>query len=72
MMVMETGSSSKRKVDDKNPEMRVLSEHMNEIRGPTSIFHLSDPSPMFVDFNSTVRRRPMELLDQTPKDVSQS
>ena len=81
-----TGSSSKRKVDDKDPEMWVLPENVNEIRGPTFIFHPSDPSPMSVNFNSTTNRiylhildkekseggaEPIELLDRTPMDVSQ-
>ena len=81
-----TGSSSKRKVDDKDPETWVLPENVNEIRGPTFIFHPSDPSPMSVNFNSTTNRiyfhtldkdkseegaEPMELLDRTPTDVSQ-
>jgi len=81
-----TGSSSKRKVDDKDPEMWVLPENVNEIRGPTFIFHPSDPSPISVNFNSTTNRiylhtldkdkseegaEPMELLDRTPMDVSQ-
>ena len=81
-----TGSSSKRKVDDKDPETWVLPENVNEIRGPTFIFHPSDPSPMSVNFNSTTNRiylhtldkekseegtEPMELLHRTPTDVSQ-
>ena len=81
-----TGSSSKRKVDDKDPETWVLPENVNEIRGPTFIFHPSDPSPISVNFNSTTNRiyfhtldkdksdegpEPMELLDRTPTDVSQ-
>ena len=80
------GGSSKRKVDDKDPETWVLPENVNEIRGPTFIFHPSDPSPMSVNFNSTTNRiyfhtldkdkseegaEPMELLDRTPTDVSQ-
>ncbi|KAF8798175.1 hypothetical protein BYT27DRAFT_7203882 [Phlegmacium glaucopus] len=81
-----TGSSSKRKVDDKDPETWVLPENVNEIRGPTFIFHPSDPSPISVNFNSTTNRlylhtldkdkseegaEPIELLDRTPTDVSQ-
>ena len=81
-----TGSSSKRKVDDKDPEMWVLPENVNEIRGPTFIFHPSDPSPISVNFNSTTNRiylhtldkekseevaEPVELLERTPTDVSQ-
>ena len=81
-----TGSSSKRKVDDKDPETWVLPENVNEIRGPTFIFHPSDPSPISVNFNSTTNRiylhildkekseegaESVELLDRTPMDVSQ-
>jgi protein FRG1 len=81
-----TGSSSKRKADDKDPEMWVLPENVNEIRGPTFMFHPSDPSPISVNFNSTTNRiylhtldkekseegaEPVELLDRTPSDVSQ-
>jgi protein FRG1 len=81
-----TGSSSKRKIDDKDPETWVLPENVNEIRGPTFIFHPSDPSPISVNFNSTTNRiylhildkdkseegaESVELLDRTPMDVSQ-
>jgi len=81
-----TGSSSKRKADDEDPEMWVFPENVNEIRGPTFIFHPSDPSPISVNFNSTTNRiylhtldkekseegaEPVELLDRTPMDVSQ-
>jgi len=80
-----TGSRSKRKVDEKDPETWVLPENVNEIRGPTFIFHPSDPSPISVNFNSTTNRiylhtldkdksegaEPIELLDRTPTDVSQ-
>ena len=81
-----TGSSSKRKIDDKDPETWVLPENVNEIRGPTFILHPSDPSPISVNFNSTTNRiylytidkdksedgaEPLELLDRIPTDVSQ-
>ena len=82
----ERTGSSRRKVDDKDPETWVLPENVNEIRGPTFIFHPSDPSPISVNFNSTTNRiylhtldkeksddgaEPVELLDRTPMDVSQ-
>jgi len=79
-------STSKRKVDDKDPETWVLPENVNELRGPTFIFHPSDPSPISVNFNSTTNRiylhtldkdkseegaEPTALLERTPTDVSQ-
>ena len=81
-----TSSTSKRKVDDKDPETWVLPENVNELRGPTFIFHPSDPSPISVNFNSTTNRiylhaldkdkseegaEPTALLERTPTDVSQ-
>jgi len=78
------GSSSKRKLDDKDPETWVLPEGVNELRGPTFIVHPSDPSPISINYNSTTNRialqtidkdKPEEesinLLDRTPTDVSQ-
>ncbi|KAE9409558.1 hypothetical protein BT96DRAFT_1012535 [Gymnopus androsaceus JB14] len=84
----EEGSSSskRRKEDNEDPETWVLPESPNEIRGPTYIFHPSDPSPVSLNFNSTTNRvvlhfldkeksedeaPPVALLDRTPNDISQ-
>ncbi|KAF5330624.1 hypothetical protein D9619_005924 [Psilocybe cf. subviscida] len=79
-------SSSKRKVDDKDPETWVLPENVNELRGPTFIMHPSDPSPLSINYNSTTGRIALHALDKdikaedeeaptllarTPTDVSQ-
>ncbi|KAF9564397.1 hypothetical protein CPC08DRAFT_705352 [Agrocybe pediades] len=81
-----SSSSSKRKVDDKDPETWVMPEAVNELRGPTFIMHPSDPSPISINYNSTTNRialQPLDkdkvedeaesvrLLDRTPTDVSQ-
>jgi len=82
------GSSSKRRKEESDDlETWVLPENPNEIRGPTYIFHPSDPSPISLNFNSTTNRvvlhfldkeKPEEdetprvsLLDRTPTDISQ-
>jgi protein FRG1 len=78
------GSSSKRKLDDKDPETWVLPESVNELRGPTFIVHPSDPSPISINYNSTTNRialqsldkdrsedEAVKMLDRTPTDVSQ-
>ncbi|KAF8969831.1 FRG1-like family-domain-containing protein [Flammula alnicola] len=79
------GSSSKRKVDDKDPETWVLPENVNELRGPTFIIHPSDPSPISINYNATTNRialqsldkdkseegESIKVLDRTPTDVSQ-
>jgi protein FRG1 len=78
-------SRSKRKEDDLDPETWVLPENPMEIRGPTFIFHPSDPSPISLNFNSTTNRvvlhaldkdksennEEVTLLDRTPSDVAQ-
>ncbi|KDR73512.1 hypothetical protein GALMADRAFT_124680 [Galerina marginata CBS 339.88] len=76
--------SSKRKLDDKDPETWVLPESVNELRGPTFVVHPSDPSAISINYNSTTNRialqaidkdkseeEPVSLLDRTPTDVSQ-
>lgn len=80
------GRSSKRREDDKDPDTWVFPEQAHEIRGPTFIFHPSDPSPISINFNSTTSRiilysldkskneddsEPPSLLEQTPGDVAQ-
>jgi len=83
----ERAGSSKRKLDDKDPETWVMPENVNELRGPTFIIHPSDPSPISINYNSTTSRialqsldkeslksedsEPVQLLDRTPMDVSQ-
>jgi protein FRG1 len=81
-----SGSSRRRKDDDdKAPDTWVMPDNPSEIRGPTFIFHPSDPSPICVNFDSTGNRiilRSLDkdksegetepsILDRTPTDVSQ-
>lgn len=83
---VDEGRSTKRREDDKDPDTWVFPEQANEIRGPTFIFHPSDPSPISINFNSTTNRiilhsldksksegdsEPLPLLEQTPTDVAQ-
>lgn len=85
------GSSSRRRrrddADDESPDTWVLPEQPNEIRGPSFIFHPSDPSPIAITYDSTRGRivlssldkdiksedadTPPSLLDRTPTEVSQ-
>ncbi len=83
-------SSRRRRRDDEDEESLdswVLPEQPNEIRGPTFIFHPSDPSPISINYDSTRGRivlssldkdiksedadGPPSILDRTPTDVSQ-
>lgn len=83
---VDEGRSTKRREEDKDPDTWVLPEQASEIRGPTFIFHPSDPSPISINYNSTTNRivlhsldkakheddpSPSNLLDQTPNDVAQ-
>ena len=67
--------------DNGGPEW-VHAEQATEIRGPTFIFHPSDPSPLCVSFDATRNRitlHPLEkledgggsILDRTPSEVAQ-
>ena len=79
-----TGPSRRRRHDAQDtasPELWVQPDQAIEIRGPTFIFHPSDPSPICVSFDSTRNRiaiNPLEkleddgsILDRTPSEVSQ-
>ncbi|KXN92224.1 Protein FRG1 [Leucoagaricus sp. SymC.cos] len=84
---VDEGRSTKRREEDKDPETWVLPEQASEIRGPSFIFHPSDPSPISINFNSTTNRIILHsldkskgeddsapstrLLDQTPTDIAQ-
>ena len=79
--------SSRRKYkdeDDQDPETWVRPQQATEIRGPTFIFHPSDPSPICIHFDSTRNRimlnplmkdaedgTEISLLDRIPTEVSQ-
>ncbi|KAF8911964.1 FRG1-like family-domain-containing protein [Gymnopilus junonius] len=79
------GSSSRQKLDDRDPETWVQPENVSELRGPTFIIHPSDPSPISVNYNATTNRlvlSPLDkdkseedfdikVLDRVPTDVSQ-
>jgi protein FRG1 len=67
----EGGSSSRRRreeeEDDKDPDTWVLPEDPNEIRGPTFIFHPSDPSPICVTYDATRAKIVINSLDKDVK-----
>ena len=78
-----TSSSRRRRNDSQDngsPEW-VQPDQATELRGPTFIFHPSDPSPICVSFDATRNRialHPLEkledgeaILDRTPSEVSQ-
>ncbi|THH13940.1 hypothetical protein EW146_g6343 [Bondarzewia mesenterica] len=83
----EGGSSSRRRrgEDDQDPDMWVRPDQATEIRGPTFIFHPSDPSPICINYDSTRNRimlHPMDkdvtedskeanIVERTPTEVSQ-
>jgi protein FRG1 len=66
--------------DDESPEW-VQPDQATELRGPTFIFHPSDPLPMCISFDATRNRialHPLDkpedggaTLDRTPSEVSQ-
>ncbi|KAI0293072.1 FRG1-like family-domain-containing protein [Russula brevipes] len=82
---VEGSSSSRRRhhgaQDDASPELWVLPDQATEIRGPTFLFHPSDPLPICISFDATRNRialHPLEkqeeggaLLDRTPSEVAQ-
>ncbi|PFH54200.1 hypothetical protein AMATHDRAFT_53065 [Amanita thiersii Skay4041] len=77
----------KRKEEEQDPETWVFPEDQSEIRGPTFIYHPSDPSPISINYNATANRiilNPLgkekveetgeastSLLERIPTDVSQ-
>src|ERR1700675_3204219 len=69
---------------DNDPNTWVPPDDPLQIRGPTFIYHPSDPSPICLTFDSTRNRivlhtidketptdNPESLLERTPTDVSQ-
>ena len=82
----DEGTSSSRRgrhntKDDGSPEQWVHLDQATELRGPTFIFHPSDPSPICISYDATRNRialHPLEkpedgvtILDRTPSEVSQ-
>ncbi|KAI0306329.1 FRG1-like family-domain-containing protein [Multifurca ochricompacta] len=81
----EGTSSSRRRhhnvQDDESPEQWVHPELATEIRGPTFIFHPSDPLPICISFDATRNRIALHalekleeggsILERTPSEVSQ-
>lgn len=64
----EGPSARRRKEDDEEaPETWVLPENPNEIRGPTFVYHPSDPSPICVTFDATRGRIVLHALDKEGK-----
>ncbi|KAF7305040.1 hypothetical protein MKEN_01219000 [Mycena kentingensis (nom. inval.)] len=70
-----------RKEDDRADEDWVQPTNPNELRGPTFIYHPSDPAPVGITYNATLSRIVISTLDdadadapileRTPTDVSQ-
>ncbi|KAF7294825.1 hypothetical protein MIND_01020400 [Mycena indigotica] len=68
-----------RKEDDRADEDWVQPENPSELRGPTFIYHPSDPLPCTITYNSTTAKLVISNLDasdepiltRTPTDVSQ-
>ncbi|KAI0044818.1 hypothetical protein FA95DRAFT_213487 [Auriscalpium vulgare] len=79
----EGGSSSRRRrtdADDQGDETWVQPSQPAEIRGPTFIYHPSDPAPISVNFDATRNRIMLlpladagadDLLARTPGDIAQ-
>lgn len=65
----DAGPSTRRRKDDDDeaPETWVLPGQPHEIRGPTFIFHPSDPSPICVTFDATRGRIVLHALDKDVK-----
>ncbi|KAK2466783.1 hypothetical protein APHAL10511_001041 [Amanita phalloides] len=77
----------KRKEEEQDMETWVFPADASEIRGPTFIFHPSDPSPMSINYSAAAHRlvlhtmdkekteetdeEPPPLLERVPTDVSQ-
>jgi protein FRG1 len=85
----EAGPSKSRKrveEDDKAPEHWVLPDNPDQIRGPTFIYHQSDPSPICITYDATRAKVVLHalnkdikveegdspgIMDRTPNEVSQ-
>jgi len=81
----EAASSSHRRrhdaQDDGSPERWVQPDQATELRGPTFIFHPSDPLPFCISFDATRNRIALQalekledsgsILDRTPSEVAQ-
>jgi protein FRG1 len=82
----DSGSSRKRRDEEEHaPDTWVQPENPTDIRGPTFLFHASDPSPICVTYDATRARvalvaldkdgaevaSEVRLLDRVPSDVSQ-
>ena len=65
----EAGSSSRAKEDEGSPDTWVLPESASELRGPSFVFHPSDPHPYCMQYDSTRNRLALQQLD---KDVDPS
>ncbi|KAH9993778.1 hypothetical protein BJV77DRAFT_1060128 [Russula vinacea] len=82
---IEASSSSYRRrhnaQDDGSPEQWVHPDQATELRGPTFIFHPSDPLPFCISFDATRNRIALHalekledggsILDRTPSEVAQ-
>jgi hypothetical protein len=81
----ESGSSRKRREEDDNQadDTWVQPENAVDIRGPTFLYHPSDPSPICITYDATRARIVLSaldkegktederLVDRVPSDVSQ-
>jgi protein FRG1 len=74
----------RREEDEQAPDTWVQPENPNDIRGPTFLFHPSDPSPICVTYDATRARvvlaaldkenadeADVPMVDRVPSDVSQ-
>ena len=62
----------KREEDDKDPAAWVQPENPDQIRGPTFIYHPSDPSPICITYDSTRARITLHALDKDLKQEDES
>jgi protein FRG1 len=78
-------SRKRREEDEQAPDTWVQPENPTDIRGPTFLFHPSDPSPICVTYDATRARVVLaaldkentdetpnvQMVDRVPSDVSQ-
>lgn len=80
----EPSARKRREDDEQAPDTWVQPESPNDIRGPTFLFHPSDPSPICVTYDATRARVVLsaldkenteevdvQMVDRVPSDVSQ-
>ena len=70
----EDAGPSKRRTgeEDEGVDTWVFPENASEIRGPTFIFHPSDPSPICVTFDSTRGKVLLSSLDKHKEEEEEN